>query len=176
MECPKGFHSQTAMIGEYPFVTWGERCVPDEVLVPEIPKRTGKNPHGGGGNQWQEMVINRQGNYGVGRTFLGKIVHKRERHYFAPADLYRIQRNVIKQIGQNLPDTWTWWDFLIDTILHLFGGVSVLSDVTTKPTIQSFMAVFQWFKDNQAWAETWRPRVEKAFEAFWGVINGTKDG
>lgn len=132
----------------------------------------GKNPKGGGGDQWEPMRIERQGNFGVQRTFVGKVVHKRPRHYFSRADYLRISKNIVAEVEQASNGEFDIWEFIMDTTTHLFNGVGALEGAVGQPTIQNFIKIFDWFRANKAWADEWRPKTEAAFEKFWEEING----
>jgi hypothetical protein len=89
------------------------------------------NPRGGGGDQFVHLYTKRQGDYGSHCTDAGKIVYRRPRHYWTPADISRIVPKVAqKQEEQNAGFDWFWTliNYLSDYMLEKIVGLVGLSD------------------------------------------------
>jgi hypothetical protein len=121
------------------------------------------NPKGGGGDQFHHIFTQRQGEYGVHNTVMGKIVYQRPRHYWNSADLMRILPKVAEEVDRNPPEreeNWTWWEKAINYLADW-----MLSKIVSFANLSEGFAPVVW-----SWImKTWQAFLVKLMPNDWRV-------
>jgi hypothetical protein len=150
-------------------------------MADDVPSGFRTNPEGGGGDQFIHLFVVRQGKYGMHRTMVGKIVHRRPRHYWNSNDLQRILPKVAEQEEKTDVD-FTWWQKLMN-----WAAEYMISKLTTWVALDDDLVKMVWAFINSIWnkfirkisgSNSFLENTIKAYDArlMAAVESYTKDG